>query len=713
MYTFIVRPTNSDKEAFRVRLTATSMLALKLKSGDLCDIRTSSQGSETACGSAIAWEALGAGIKDTIVQTSKFLQDLYGFKLGDKVTISRSSRPLQPAEVVSLRRVSTLSTQTGDDKAPFWEYYAKLTVPLAYECLARSQRLVFRLGSESPEFIVEDLGIPNTSIARVTDQTVFQIVQDSRGENLRSDIDFSPSALGGLQNQIHEMRQIVARLCRPTVKQHFRSYRPIQGVLIYGAKGTGKTSFIEALAASGWHSVIRWTPGAKLVPSNEPRLITIRTRYLCQPSGATLRTSDELDDLFDMVKGTPSLVVAEVKHPNDIDQALRSEGKFVAEVELPIPSALQRKEILEALRGQDAVPDDSLLQDMATRTHGYVGADLYALLRRTLELACERSAPTGVSAFHAEESKGMRASDTGQTNDNTALQPTSGDLEQALRQVRPSALQEIFLETPDVHWSDIGGQHAIKRRLQNAVERPLKFADRMRELGLQPKKGVLLYGPPGCSKTLLVKALATEAGLNFLAVKGAELISMYVGESERATREVFRKARAASPSIIFFDEIDAIAARGKSGNDLNVLTTLLNEMDGFEELRNVLVVAATNKPQYIDPALLRPGRFDNVVYIGPPDLEARTEIFLKRLAICRYEAQTNMEADAGEFASITQGCSGAEIVAICQNAGEYAFDADRSVIVPDDIRKAIQQTPRSITKDMLWEFETWGAARMR
>jgi AAA family ATPase len=266
------------------------------------------------------------------------------------------------------------------------------------------------------------------------------------------------------------------------------------------------------------------------------------------------------------------------------------------------------------------------------------------------------------------------------------------------------------LETPNVHWSDIGGQHEIKRRLHNAVERPLKFADRMKILGLQPKKGVLLYGPPGCSKTLLVRALATEAGLNFLAVKGAELISMYVGESERATREVFRKARAASPSIIFFDEIDAIASRGRSGSDLNVLTTLLNEMDGFEELRNVLVVAATNKPQNIDPALMRPGRFDNVVYIGPPDLEARREIFQKRLEKVRYEDQ---DKNVEEFATITQGFSGAEVVAICQTAGEYAFDADREFITSGDVMEAIKNTPKSITREMLFEFESWNAARMR
>lgn len=227
----------------------------------------------------------------------------------------------------------------------------------------------------------------------------------------------------------------------------------------------------------------------------------------------------------------------------------------------------------------------------------------------------------------------------------------------------------------------------------------------MKQLNIRPKKGVLLYGPPGCSKTLMVKALATEAELNFLAVKGAELISMYVGESERAVREVFRKARAASPSIIFFDEIDSIASTRKS--ELNVLTTLLNEMDGFEELRNVLVVAATNKPQQIDPALMRPGRLDNIVYVGPPDEETRKEILQNWFARSRV-----VDVDPGDLAGArTEGFSGAELTSICQTAGEYAMDVGRDHIVMEDFTRAIDDTPRGITKEMLDEYRKWHESR--
>jgi AAA family ATPase len=231
----------------------------------------------------------------------------------------------------------------------------------------------------------------------------------------------------------------------------------------------------------------------------------------------------------------------------------------------------------------------------------------------------------------------------------------------------------------------------------------------MRRLNVNSKKGVLLYGPPGCSKTLTVKALATEAGLNFLAVKGAEILSMYVGESERSLREIFRKARAARPSIIFFDEIDAIAARrGSSQGGVNVLTTLLNEMDGIEELRNVLVIAATNKPDVLDPALMRPGRLDNILYIGPPDVDARKEI----LRIWANKSVVNPEVDMDDLAVLTEGYSGAEIVSICETAGDAALDEEEETQQEQDVKwkhfeYALGQVRRQITDAVIKEYEQW------
>lgn len=232
----------------------------------------------------------------------------------------------------------------------------------------------------------------------------------------------------------------------------------------------------------------------------------------------------------------------------------------------------------------------------------------------------------------------------------------------------------------------------------------------MRRLNVNSKKGILLYGPPGCSKTLTVKALATEAGLNFMAVKGAEILSMYVGESERSLREIFRKARSARPSIIFFDEIDAIASKRSSTSQggVNVLTTLLNEMDGIEELRNVLVIAATNKPEVIDPALMRPGRLDNILYIGLPDIEARREI----LNIWASKSVINSEVELGELASKTEGYSGAEIINICETAGDAALDEEEDSGEEQEVgwrhfEYALQQVPRQITDEVIQEYESW------
>lgn len=236
----------------------------------------------------------------------------------------------------------------------------------------------------------------------------------------------------------------------------------------------------------------------------------------------------------------------------------------------------------------------------------------------------------------------------------------------------------------------------------------------MQRLNVKSKKGVLLYGPPGCSKTLTVKALATEAGLNFLAVKGAEILSMYVGESERSLREIFRKARAARPSIIFFDEIDAIAARRSSSSQggVNVLTTLLNEMDGIEELRNVLVIAATNKPDVLDPALMRPGRLDNIFYIGPPDLEARKEI----LRIWASKSALDPQVDLDKLASLTEGYSGAEMVSICETAGDAALDEEEETGQEQNVKwnhfeYALHQVRRQITDSVLQEYERWRSAQ--
>ncbi|GKZ27799.1 AAA+-type ATPase [Aspergillus brasiliensis] len=560
------------------------------------------------------------------------------------------------------------------------------------------------------------------------------------GEDLRKplergthNIQVRPTGLGGMNRQIEIINESLAdfnpgrlNIVMPSFYEHSR------GILLYGPKGTGKTALLEQIKTAGWRQTFHIGSSAfgRSIGDAESKLRNIFQEAMrCQPSAilidqvefiAPRRTSLDSQSLasvlcecVDATKNAFVLIVAATRHPNDVDDALRTPHRLATEIELHIPTAQDRAQILRAICGCPSPSlSDTLIDMIAEKTHGYVGADLFALLQLISRKARQRQTLESVPCFRDERIPTDNAVGGQSTQEpGTPIHIIDVDVLSALQETRPTAMREVFLETPKVRWSDIGGQHEIKRRLQKAVERPLKHPERMRRLNLNSKKGVLLYGPPGCSKTLTVKALATEAGLNFLAVKGAEILSMYVGESERALREIFRKARSARPSIIFFDEIDAIASRRGSSSQggVNVLTTLLNEMDGIEELKSVLVIAATNKPEVIDPALMRPGRLDNILYIGPPDYEARKEI----LDIWFRKSVINPEVEVDVLALKTEGYSGAEIVSICETAGDAALDEEEETGQAQDIRwehfeYALKQVKRQITAAVVEAYEQWG-----
>lgn len=543
------------------------------------------------------------------------------------------------------------------------------------------------------------------------------------------------SGLGGMSRQIEQINESLADfnmnyqgIDMPAYYEHSK------GILFYGPKGTGKTSLLGRIAAAGWRKTFNIGSSAisrnvgegeikirktfQEAMSSQPSVILIDQLESVAPKRSladSLSLASVLCEGLDAVKGYRVLVVAATRHPNDVDDTLRTPHRLGIEIELQIPTSYDRTEILHAIRGSHcAEPTDELIELIAEKTHGYVGADLFALLQLVCRKARRRilaeNSPNGLSRTVPFNERFVSSELTINSGIVPLLKIIESDVTQAMQEVRPTAMREVFLETPKVRWSDIGGQFDIKRRLQKTVQLPLKFPERMRRLNLRSKKGILLYGPPGCSKTLTVKALATEAGLNFLAVKGAEILSMYVGESEKALREIFRKARSARPSIIFFDEIDAIAS--KRGSDshggVNVLTTLLNEMDGIEELNNVLVVAATNKPEVIDPALMRPGRLDNIFYIGPPDLAARREIF----SIWSGKSVVHPDVDLEDLARRTDGYSGAEIVSICETAADAALDQEEETGQEQEVRwehfeYALGQVKRQITDEVIQYYEHW------
>ncbi|OOF91250.1 hypothetical protein ASPCADRAFT_211080 [Aspergillus carbonarius ITEM 5010] len=548
-----------------------------------------------------------------------------------------------------------------------------------------------------------------------------------------TNIQVWPAGLGGMDQQIESINESLTdfntspvNLVMPSFYEHSR------GILLYGPKGTGKTALLGQIEAAGWNKTFHIgssTFGRNIGEAESKLRNLFQEAKRCQPSAVIIdqvefiaprRTSLDAQSLasvlcecLDDVKSALILIVAATRHPNDVDDALRTPHRLANEIELQIPTAQDRGQILRAICGcPSPTLSDSLLDLIAEKTHGYVGADLFALLQLICRKARQRQTLEDGLSFHEDHTPADNIVEVLNSRETVVgLKVEDVDVLSALQETRPTAMREVFLETPRVKWSDIGGQHEIKRRLQKAVERPLKYPERMRRLNLNSKKGVLLYGPPGCSKTLTVKALATEAGLNFLAVKGAEILSMYVGESERALREIFRKARSARPSIIFFDEIDAIASkRGSSSHGgVNVLTTLLNEMDGIEELKSVLVIAATNKPEVLDPALMRPGRLDNILYIGPPDYEARKEI----LNIWFRKSVIDPEVEVDVLATKTEGYSGAEIVSICETAGDAALDEEEETGQAQDIRwehfeHALKLVKRQITAAVIEEYERWG-----
>ncbi|XP_027312624.3 ATPase family gene 2 protein homolog A isoform X1 [Anas platyrhynchos] len=497
--------------------------------------------------------------------------------------------------------------------------------------------------------------------------------------------------IGGLSSQLRTIRETVELPMKQA--ELFKSYGipPPRGVLLYGPPGTGKTMIAKAIANEvGAHVTVINGPEiiSKFYGESEARLRQIFAEAsLRRPSIIFI---DELDALCPKREGAQNevekrvvaslltlmdgigsegsegqlVVLGATNRPHALDAALRRPGRFDKEIEIGIPNAQDRLDILQKILKK--VPHSltaAELVQLADSTHGYVGADLAALCKEA-----------GLYALWRALGKRANPSDNEVAG---SVMIAFNDFLQGMNDVRPSAMREVAVDVPKVSWSDIGGLEDVKLKLKQAVEWPLKHPNSFIRMGIQPPKGVLLYGPPGCSKTMIAKALAHESGLNFLAVKGPELMNKYVGESERAVREIFRKARAVSPSILFFDEIDALAVeRGSSSGAGNVadrvLAQLLTEMDGIEQLKDVTILAATNRPDMIDKALLRPGRIDRIIYVPLPDAATREEIFKLNFR----SMPVSEEVCLVELVQHTHRYSGAEITAVCREAALLALQED-------------------------------------
>jgi len=493
--------------------------------------------------------------------------------------------------------------------------------------------------------------------------------------------------VGGLEEQIQRIREMIELPLRHPEVFDRLGIEPPKGVLLHGPPGTGKTLIAKAVANETFATFISLS-GASVhgkyygeseahvrevfneAEQNKPCIVFIDEIDAIAPKREEVhgevekRVVSQLLALMDGLEPRGQVVViGATNRPNALDPALRRGGRFDREIEIGIPDRKGRFEILQIhTRGMPLTADVDL-QKLADLTHGFTGADISELCKEAAMKALRRVLPE--IDFEADYIP---------VEVLNKLVVTMEDFLDALRLVEPSALREVLVETPNTTWDDVGGLEDVKQALREAIEWPLKYPDVFEEAGAKPPKGILLHGPPGSGKTLLAKAVANESGVNFINVKGPELMSKFVGESEKGVRETFRRAKQTAPCIIFFDEIDALAPRRGSGiTDSHVservISQLLTEMDGLEELRGVMVLAATNRMDLIDPALLRAGRFDQLLYVPPPDEGARSEIF----KIHTRKTPLAEDVSLHELVAETEGFMGSDIEAACREATMQAI----------------------------------------
>jgi transitional endoplasmic reticulum ATPase len=493
--------------------------------------------------------------------------------------------------------------------------------------------------------------------------------------------------IGGLRNEVQKVREMIELPLRhPEIFDRIGIEAP-KGVLLHGPPGTGKTLLAKAVANetnANFYSISgpeimskfygeseeRLREVFKEAEENAPSIIFIDEIDSIAPKREEVsgdvekRVVSQLLTLMDGIQSRGKLVViGATNRPNAIDPALRRPGRFDREIDIGIPDEQGRLDILLIHTRGMPLTEEVNLESIAKVTHGFVGADLEALSKEAAMRSLRRILPE----INLEQPK-IPAEILNK------IKITKQDFDEALRDVQPSAMREVLVQRPNVGWEDIGGLQQVKEELAEAIEWPLKHAELFTEANVEPPKGILLYGPPGTGKTMIAKAVAATSEANFISIKGPELISKWVGESEKGVREVFRKARQAAPCVIFFDELDAVAPRrGGSEGDAHVterlLSQMLTELDGLEDLKGVVVIGATNRPDIIDEALLRPGRFDRILEVPAPDREARKHIIQIHTKKKPLESDVNLD----KLVEMTEGMTGADIAALVNAAAMSAI----------------------------------------
>ena len=557
-------------------------------------------------------------------------------------------------------------------------------------------------------------------VVKITPRTRLVIHSKAMQEKvLRTTVTYED--IGGLHEQIQRIREMIELPLRyPELFQKL-GIEPPKGVLLYGPPGCGKTLLAKAVATEAEANFILINGPEimnKYYGESEARLREIFRK--AEEEAPSIIFIDEIDaiapkrsevtgevekrvvaQLLALMDGLETrgqvIVIGATNRPNALDPALRRPGRFDREIEIGIPDRNARREILQIHTRGMPLAEGVDLEKLAEITRGYTGADLAALCREAAMKAIRRILP---SIDFSEEKIPPEILDK--------LVVTMKDFMEAFKEITPTALREIEVEVPNVRWEDIGGLENVKRQLVEAVEWPLKYPEKFERMGIKPPKGILLYGPPGCGKTLLAKAIATEAEANFISVKGPEIFNKWVGESEKAVREIFRKARQAAPCIIFFDEIESVVSRkdlveDSSGVSGRVTSQILAEMDGIEELSDVIVIGATNRPNLLDPGILRPGRFDKLIYVPPPDEKSRYQI----LKIYTKKMPLAPDVSLKDLALRTEMYSGADLAALCREAAMNALrrNLEAEYVTRQDFEHALSVVKPSIVPQLLKEYE--------
>jgi len=691
-------PITDSGKSF-ARLDSKSREMLGVTTGDIVEIK----GKLRSTG-AVVWQAHPGDEGLDFIRIDGYTRQNIGVGIGDKVFVAK-------AEAKDAERI-IIAPPPGQKPplSPDFAEYAKRK--LDGKPLVKGDAIPIPMFGLVFTFLVVQV-VPH-GIVKVNSNTNFIVKEEPVSESLVRIGEVHYEDIGGLKSEIQKIREMVELPIRYPELFERLGIEPPKGVLLYGAPGTGKTLLAKAVANESDANFISISGPelvSKFVGESEEKLRQIFKD--AKDKAPSIIFMDEIDaiapkreeatneverrmvsQLLTLLDGMSTrgqvIVLAATNRPEAIDPALRRPGRFDREIEIGVPDRNARKEILQIHTRNMPLAKDVSLDELANITHGYTGADLSALVKEAAMATLRKLFPKIIDKQSIPNDLLLN------------LTVTRDNFMEALKSIQPSALREVFVERPNVHWSDIGDMDSVKEDLKEAVELPLKKPEAFEKIGIRPVRGVLLVGPPGTGKTLLAKAVATERESNFISIKGPEVLSKFVGESEKTVREIFRKAKLASPCIIFIDEIDAIASP-RGGDEMEsrvaerVVDTLLTEMDGLQELKNVVVLAATNRPEAIDPALLRPGRFDKIVEIPMPDEEARLEIFkvhTKRMPI-------NKDVDLATLAEQTEGYTGAEIENICREAGMNAIRNNRDIVKKEDFDKALVEVKPTIPKEVV------------